>query len=126
METDMRYRLRAEDGRFAGYAQRPLSASLSGEDTAYIFRDRLDAQAATKVFEQQSGLKVLVAEYPAVRGTLRVGDRVRFAAPQTLDEQDERFEILELRGDRMLVRFLDSGMQIEPTFVYLLDELNPA
>lgn len=125
METDMRYRLRVADGRFAGYAFGPLSASLSGEDTAYVFRQRPDAQAVAKAFEKQLGLVLSVAEYPAIRGTVRVGDRVKFVSPDSIDEEGERFEVLELRGDRVLVRILNSGMQIEPHFVYRSKELEP-
>lgn len=126
MNREMRYRLRAADGRFASYALGPLSASLAGEETAYVFRLRPDAESAASAFEKHLGERLSVDEYPAIAGTLRVGDRVKFAAPQSVDEQAERFEIIELRGDRALVRFLDSGMRVAPTFVHSLEDLATA
>lgn len=47
---------------------------------------------------------------------------VRFAAPQTADEQTERFEVLEDRGPRLLVQLV-CHLTIKPTFVYLASDL---
>ncbi len=126
MNDGMRYRLKASDGRFASYDLGPMRLSLAGEDTAYVFGQVADAQAAAEGFGKQLSEHLSVVEYPAIQGVLRVGDRVKFLSPQTPDEQVERFEVLELRGDRALVRFLDSGMRIEPTFVYQLEALETA
>lgn len=52
-----------------------------------------------------------------------VGDEVKFAAPLTRDEEEERFIVMELRGDRILVALKDSGMSIVPTFVYAVEDL---
>jgi len=123
MNTDARYRIRADDGRYAGYGLGPLSVSLAGEDTAYVFAQRVDADEAASKFSAELGEAVSVVEYPAVDGEVRVGDVVRFAAPVTTDEEGERFEVLEHRGDRALVRLVESGMRIEPTFVCPLNEL---
>jgi hypothetical protein len=103
-----------------------MKVSLAGEETAYVFSQHADAQSAAEAFGKQLGEHLTLVEYPAIRGAFRVGDRVKFLSPQTPDEQIERFEVLELRGDRALVRFLDSGMQIKPTFVYELESLEPA
>ena len=54
---------------------------------------------------------------------LRVGDEVMFARPLTDDERIERFVVVELRGDRVLVSMKESGMSIVPTFVYLQADL---
>jgi hypothetical protein len=126
MNGESRYRLQAFDGRFASYHLGPMRVSLAGEETAYVFGQHADAQSAAEAFGKQLSEHLSVVEYPAIRGVFRVGDRVKFLTPQTADEQIERFEVLELRGDRALVRFLDSGMQIAPTFVHGLEELDLA
>lgn len=53
---------------------------------------------------------------------MQVGNLVRFANPLTTAEQSERFVVLEMRGDRVLVEFVCT-MTIRPTFVYLLSDL---
>ena len=53
---------------------------------------------------------------------MKVGDVVRFAAPETEDEESERFVVLDLRGDRTLVEFV-CEMNIKPTFVYQTADL---
>ena len=126
MSDEMRYRLQASGGRFASYDLGPMKVSLAGEDTAYVFGQVADARFASESFGMQLGEHLSVVEYPAVQGMLRVGDRVKFVSPKTPDEHVERFEVLELRGDRALVRFLYSGMQIKPTFVYQIEELESA
>ena len=54
---------------------------------------------------------------------LRVGDEVKISRPLTDDERIERFMVVELRGDRVLVAMKESGMTIVPTFVYLQADL---
>ena len=56
-------------------------------------------------------------------GSLKVGDEIRFLEPITDDEHEERFEVLELRGERVLVAMKNSGMSIIPTFAYLTKDL---
>lgn len=53
---------------------------------------------------------------------MRIGDVVRFSEPQTKDEEEERFVVLELRGDRALVEFI-CDMSIRPNFVYRTADL---
>lgn len=50
------------------------------------------------------------------------GMRVRFARPRTQDEALERFVVLELRDQRVLVA-LECDLSIKPTFVYLASDL---
>jgi hypothetical protein len=59
---------------------------------------------------------------PSTRAELQVGQTVRFAAPESPDEEAERFIVLELRGDRVLVEFI-CNMRIKPTHVYLVADL---
>ena len=59
-------------------------------------------------------------------GPLNIGDEVKFWHPLTDDERIERFMVVELRGDRVLVAMKDSGMTIVPTFVYLQADLTTA
>ena len=47
---------------------------------------------------------------------LQVGQVVKFAAPLSEDERGERFTVLELRGDRILVEYI-CDMMIRPTMV---------
>ena len=56
-------------------------------------------------------------------GPLNIGDEVKFSRPLTDDERIERFVVVELRGDRVLVAMKESGMAIVPTFVYLQADL---
>ena len=58
--------------------------------------------------------------------TLTIGDVVKFAHPHTDDERIERFMVVELRGERVLVAMKDSGMTLVPTFVYLQSDLTAA
>lgn len=53
---------------------------------------------------------------------MKAGDTVKFVSPLDSSETSERFIVLELRGDRALVRLVCS-MPIPPTFVYLLADL---
>ena len=55
--------------------------------------------------------------------SLNIGDEVKFSRPLTDDERIERFVVVELRGDRVLVAMKESGMAIVPTFVYLQADL---
>ena len=55
--------------------------------------------------------------------SLNIGDEVKFYRPLTDDERIERFVVVELRGDRVLVAMKESGMAIVPTFVYLQADL---
>jgi hypothetical protein len=126
MDESTLYRLKAPDGRFAGYGGGPHTASLGDASTAYVFRGLLDAEGAAAAFEPVVGGGLVVEEYLARSGRLRVGDRVRFGSPATREEAAERYEVLEMRGDRLLAKFLDSGMRIEPTFVLVADDLIPA
>ena len=126
MSAQMRYRLRSGDGRYAGYASGPRTASLGDETTAYVFRMLADAQAAAAKFSHVLGVAIDVEEHPFVPGRLRAGDIVRFTDPQTPHESKERYEILEHRGDRVLVRALDSDMRIEPTSVLQVADLEVA
>lgn len=53
---------------------------------------------------------------------IAIGQRVKFAAPLNEDERQERFTVVELRGDRVLVEFI-CDMNIRPSFVYLTADL---
>ncbi len=53
---------------------------------------------------------------------LAVGQSVKFINPLTDDERGERFTVLELRGERVLVEFI-CDMTIRPTSVYLAEDL---
>jgi hypothetical protein len=53
---------------------------------------------------------------------VEVGQVVKFAVPQTPNEINERFVVLELRGDRVLVQFV-CEMNLKPTFVYLCGDM---
>ena len=119
-----RYRLRSDDGRLAGYGLGSHTVSLGADSVAYVYSSRDDATCAANAFGSQLGVPLLIEEYlPDQARNVRVGDRVRFATPTSPEEHGERFEILELREDRALVRVIDSGMKITPTFVYLLSDL---
>lgn len=50
------------------------------------------------------------------------GQIVKFVAPLSDDERQERFKVLEPRGERVLVEFV-CDMRIRPTFVYLAADL---
>ena len=121
---ELRYRLRSTDGRLAGYGLGSHTVSLGDGSVAYVYSSRDDATAAANAFGAQLGIPLLIEEYlPDQVRNIRVGDRVRFATPTSPEELGERFEILELRDDRALVRVIHSGMKITPTFVYLLSDL---
>jgi hypothetical protein len=51
-----------------------------------------------------------------------VGQIVKFVAPVSDDECQERFKVLEFRGARVLVEFI-CDMSLRPTFVYLAADL---
>lgn len=123
MQDEMRFRLQAKDGRFAGYGAGARTASLGDESTAYVFRSAMEADMAAVKFSRLLGVQIAVVEYPAMAGGLRVGDRVRFTLPLSADEAMECYELLELRGDRALARLMNSGMSIEPTVVLALRDL---
>jgi hypothetical protein len=55
---------------------------------------------------------------------MKARDKVKFVEPM-VDEQNLTFEVLEDRGDRVLVTALDlfDDWAIKPTSVYLKDEL---
>ena len=53
---------------------------------------------------------------------MQVGQQVKFAAPMTDDEAAERFTVVELRGERVLVEFI-CDMPLRPQFVYLAADL---
>ena len=120
---DRRYRLKSPDGRFAGYGHGSHTVTLGDSSTAYVYSCRDDADRAAHAFGTQLGVVLSVEEYLPGQDGLRVGDRVRFRSPLSPEECSERFDVLELRGDRALVRTVDSGMRIVPTFVYLLSDL---
>ena len=55
---------------------------------------------------------------------MKVGDYVAFAHPKNAREELEAMEVLELRGDRVLVGELTYWYTgIQPTFVYPASEL---
>ena len=119
-----RYRLRAPDGRLAGYGLGSHTVSLGDGSVAYVYASRDDAIAAARAFGAQLGVPLSIEEYWSDQDNgLRVGDRVRFTTPASPEERRERFVVLELRKDRALVRAAESGMHITPTFVYLLSDL---
>lgn len=53
---------------------------------------------------------------------LAVGQTVKFANPLSDDERDERFTVVELRGDRVLVEFI-CDMRVKPQSVSLAADL---
>ena len=55
---------------------------------------------------------------------LAVGQTIKFANPLSDDKRDERFTVVELRGDRVLVEFI-CDMRIKPQSVYLASDLEP-
>jgi hypothetical protein len=54
-----------------------------------------------------------------------IGGVVKFRAPMSSDEAQERFVVIEHRGERVLVEFV-CDMAIRPQSVYLADDLEPA
>lgn len=50
---------------------------------------------------------------------------LKFKHPQTPAEADERFQLIEDRGDRLLVEFV-CDMRVRPTLVYLTNEMTEA
>ncbi len=54
---------------------------------------------------------------------MKAGDVVKFAEPMSQDEEFETFLVVEMRGPRVLVSLIGSGMSIVPTFVYLASDL---
>jgi hypothetical protein len=56
----------------------------------------------------------------------RVGQAVKFAAPLTSDEASERFAVVELRGDRVLVQCIGAAFgdwSLKPQMAYLAADL---
>lgn len=53
---------------------------------------------------------------------MNAGDVVAFKQPAA-DEVGLRFTVIELRGDRVMVRHDDSIMSIKPTFVYPVTDM---
>ena len=121
--TGVRYRLQSADGRYASYQLGPHTVSLADETTAYVFRCLTNAEAAAITFGRQLGTALSTAVYPHEPGRIRVGDRVKFRDPLTPDESAEHYEVLELRGERALVRSVGSPMRITPTFVHPVNVL---
>lgn len=64
----------------------------------------------------------IIEMIPSACAELQVGQTVRFTEPKSPDEETERFIVLELRGDRVLVEFV-CDMRIKPTHVYLAADL---
>jgi hypothetical protein len=48
---------------------------------------------------------------------VKVGDTVKMVSPTPDETGTERFRVLELRGDRVLVEFV-CDLRIPPTYVY--------
>lgn len=59
----------------------------------------------------------------------KTGTLVKLYNPTNADEAWERFTVVEMRGDRVLVADADEywdGQTLRPTFVYLASELTEA
>lgn len=123
MKAPVRYLLQSPEGRFASYDLSSNRVMLTNLASAYVFEDRAKADQATIEFSDAIGTALMVIEDHPMRASVNVGDEVRFVEPKTEDERIERFEVLELRGERVLVAMKDSGMSIVPTFVYLASDL---
>lgn len=54
---------------------------------------------------------------------MKTGDVVMFSAPMNEAEKQERYEILEDRGERVLVKYLNASLKVAPTYVFRKDEL---
>lgn len=53
------------------------------------------------------------------------GQTVKFREPRDADEASERFTVVELRGERVLVEFI-CDMTLCPQSVYLVEDMTPA
>lgn len=51
------------------------------------------------------------------------GDVVMFSQPLSESEKVERYEVIEDRGSRVLVKYINVSMKIAPTFVFYKNEL---
>lgn len=54
---------------------------------------------------------------------MRPGDIVMFLQPLSDSEKVERYEVIEDRGNRVLVRYINASMKIVPTYVFCKNEL---
>jgi hypothetical protein len=54
---------------------------------------------------------------------MKANDTVKFAEIKEAGDELARFEVIEIRGERVLVADKNSTAQIAPTFVYLAEEL---
>ena len=54
---------------------------------------------------------------------MKPGDMVKVKDPYDENEANGRYEVVELRGERVLLRDLRSPYPIKPTFVYLVSDL---
>jgi hypothetical protein len=59
-------------------------------------------------------------------GVMTMGDMVKFKEPVDVHEADERFVVLEDRGDRVLVGALFTGLIFGTATVLRTDDLTPA
>ena len=123
VKTPVRYLLQSHEGTFASYDLGSNRVMLTNRASAYVFEDKAKADDAAIEFSDAIGTALMVVEDHPMRASVSVGDEVRFVEPKTEDERIERFEVLELRGERVLVAMKDSGMSIVPTFVYLANDL---
>ena len=123
MKAPVRYLLQSSEGKFASYDLSSNRVMLTNRASAYVFEDKAKADQAASEFSDAIGTALMVVEDRLMRASVNVGDEVRFVEPKTDDERIERFEVLELRGERVLVAMKDSGMSIVPTFVYLASDL---
>lgn len=55
----------------------------------------------------------------------QVGQLVKWLTPITPEELNERYTVLEVNGDRLLVQFV-CNWRINPTSTYLASDLTPA
>ena len=123
MKASVRYLLQSSEGKFASYDLSSNRVVLTNRASAYVFEDKDKAEETAIEFSDAIGTALMVIEDRPMRASVNVGDEVRFVEPKTEDERIERFEVLELRGERVLVAMKDSGMSIVPTFVYLASDL---
>ena len=54
---------------------------------------------------------------------MKANDTVKFSEIKEAGDELARFEVIEIRGERVLVADKNSTAQIAPTFVYLAEEL---
>ena len=107
-------------------AQKIYAATLAAmQDAEEISGDMPAADyARLMVAIRDEAARRLDAANTATRG-IKAGDTVKFIAPNP-DETEDRFTVLELRGDRVQVESNDSfwnGRAFRPNFVYLLSDM---